>query len=158
MVGLFGVIVGGLLALASVSAARSADAPTIRTLSKSASFDDVWFELNNAILSRGFAIAQNGKINQMLEATGADVGSTKQIYKQAEFFSFCSAKYSRQMMEADSANIAFCPYVVFIYETLADPGRIVVGYRPPLSTTPQSQAALADVDKMLGEIIQEAVK
>ena len=67
----------------------------------------------------------------MLERTGADVGSTKKIYANAEFFMFCSAKLSRAMIEADPANVGYCPYVVFLYEAAEKPGEIVVGYRRP---------------------------
>ena len=95
----------------------------------------------------------------MLERTGADVGSSKPVYRQAEYFTFCSAKLSRSMMEADPANIGFCPYVVFIYETAAAPGTISVGYRrPPAQGSDASRAALADIDALLDGIVKEAVK
>jgi hypothetical protein len=42
---------------------------------------------------------------------------------------FCSAVASRQAMEADIGNIAFCPYVLFVYEAADDPGTVVVGFR-----------------------------
>jgi uncharacterized protein (DUF302 family) len=139
--------------------ARAAEAPAIKTVTKKAAFDDVLFELNNAIIDRGLAIDHQGKIGEMLERTGSDVGSTKPIYKKAEFISFCSALLSRRMMEADPANIAYCPYVVFIYETVATPGEIIVGYRPPAPRGDEaSRAALAEIDRLLGDIIANAVK
>jgi hypothetical protein len=62
-------------------------------------------------------------------------------------------------MEADAANLGYCPYVIFIYETAAGPGTVHVGYRPP---TPQgsdiSKAALAEVERLLDAIAKEAVK
>ena len=139
-----------------VSVARAAEP---RTIVKSGSYDDVHFELNNAIIVRGLNISGVGNLNAMLERTGADVGSTTEIYKSAEYISFCSAKLSRRMMEADARNIAFCPFILFIYETVAKPGEVVVGYRIPEGRGDSgSRAALADAEKMLESIIQDATK
>jgi uncharacterized protein (DUF302 family) len=147
------------LALAGVLAGTPVSAQEIKTYSKAGSFEDVKFDLNNAIVGRGLVIDQNGHIGRMLERTGADLGATKPIYKNAEFFSFCSAKLSRQMMEAEPSNIGFCPYIVFIYETASKPGEIVIGYRRPAITGNQdSQAALVQIEKLLDGIAQEAVK
>jgi hypothetical protein len=127
--------------------------------SKKAAYDDVKFELQNAIISRGLTVDFNGKVSTMLDRTGADVGSTRPIYKQAEYLTFCSAKLSRATMEADPVNVGFCPYVVFIYETVAAPGTIHVGYRRPLfEGSAQSRAALQAVEGLLDGIAKEAVK
>jgi uncharacterized protein (DUF302 family) len=134
-------------------------AQEIKTVARKGSFDDVKFELNNAIVGRGLVIDHTGQIGAMLARTGGDVGSDKPIYKHAEFLTFCSAKLSRQMMEADAANIAFCPYVVFVYETVGAPGEIVVGYRPPASQgNGASRDALGEIDKLLDGIIRDAIK
>ena len=65
----------------------------------------------------------------MLKRTAKDVGAKKSLYKDAQFMQFCSAVASRQAMEADIGNIAFCPYVLFVYEAADDPGTVVVGFR-----------------------------
>jgi hypothetical protein len=64
------------------------------------------------------------------------------------------------MMEADLGNIAFCPFVVFIYEAANKPGETVVGYRkPPLGSASEvSKKALADIDALLDGIVKDAVK
>lgn len=132
-----------------------------RTYTKSATYDDVRFELNEAIVGKGLKIEQIGNIAQMLERTGPDVGSTKPVYKHAEFFSFCSAALSRRMMEADPANVAHCPYVIFVYEAVGKPGEIVVGYRRPAApagAAPASRDALAAVDALLDGIAREATR
>jgi hypothetical protein len=134
-------------------------AQELRTYSKKSTFEDVKFELNDAVITRGLAIDYTGQINRMLERTGADVGSTKRIYANAEFYMFCSAKYSRAMMEADPANVGFCPYVVFLYEAADKPGEIVVGYRrPPITGNDATRKALADIDALLDGIVKDAVK
>lgn len=145
------------VALACLTPGAFAD--DVRTYAKKASYEDVKFELTNAIIDRGLSIDFTGQIGRMLERTGADVGSTKPLYKQAEFFAFCSAKLSRAMMEADLANVGFCPYVVFIYEAAEKPGETVIGYRRPSSGgSDASKKALAEIDALLGGIIRDAVK
>ena len=146
----------GALSIAVCAAAAS----EVRTVTRSGTFDDARFELNNAIIERGLTIDYYGKLGDMLARTGADVGSTKPIYKAAEFFSFCSAKLSRAMMEADAANIAFCPYVVFLYERADKAGEVVIGYRRPVAAAAgeASTKALAEVDALLAEIIKAAAK
>ena len=149
----------GLVALILTVQAGGAAAAELFTKSKAASFDDVKFDLTNAIIDRGLVVDYTGSVAGMLDRTGADVGSTKKLYRHAEYFVFCSAKLSRQMMEADPSNIGFCPFVVFIYERSDKPGEIVVGARPP---TPRgddaSRKALAEVDGLLQGIVSDAVK
>ena len=131
----------------------------IRT--KQGTFDDVRFELGNAVIATGVAVQSEGNIASMLGRTAADVGATETVYKHADFIAFCSAKYSRAMMEADPTNIAFCPFTVFIYETKFKPGEIIVGYRRPVVPSNQGTAsakAAADVDALLAKIVAEAVK
>lgn len=154
------VLAAGLLAAGlSLTTASFLAAQDLKTVIRKGSFDDVKFELTNAVVDRGLVIDHTGQIGDMLARTGADVGSAKPIYMHAEFMTFCSAKLSRQMMEADAANIAFCPYVVFIYETVAAPGEIVVGYRSPAPRgNDASRAALAEIDKLLDGIISDAIK
>lgn len=122
-------------------------------------FEDIRFELTEAIVGKGLVIDFNGKVGEMLARTGADVGSSKPIYIRAEYLTFCSAKLSRAMMEADPANAAFCPYVMFLYELAAKPGEVVVGYRllPP-GKTPADRKALAEINALLDGLAKAAVK
>jgi hypothetical protein len=147
------------LALCFSAAPSLAQESGLKLYSKKGSFEDVKFELQNAIVGRGLVVDFNGNVGGMLERTGADVGSTTPIYKHAEYFTFCSAKLSRATMEAEAANVGYCPYVVFIYETAAAPGGIHVGYRsPPLHGSDASKATLAEVERLLDAIAKEAVK
>ena len=136
-------------------------AQDIVTRTKQGTFDDVRFELGNAVIATGVSVQSEGNIAAMLGRTATDVGATETVYSRAEFIAFCSAKYSRAMMEADPTNIAFCPFVVFAYETKAKPGEIVVGYRRPVvpaSQGPASVKAAADVDALLAKIVADTVK
>src|SRR5262247_4922137 len=145
---------GGLL----LAATPNVSAQELKTYSKQGSYEDVKFELNDAIIRRGLAVDYTGHINKMLERTGADVGSNKPVYVNAEFFLFCSAKLSRAMVEADPGNLGFCPYVVFLYEAVAKPGEIVIGYRRPPAGNEASKQALAAIDALLDGIVKDAVK
>lgn len=139
--------------------AGAASAAELLTKSKTGSFEDVKFDLTNAVIERGLVVDYTGSVAGMLDRTGADVGSTKKLYRHAEYFIFCSAKLSRQMMEADPANIGFCPFVVFIYEREDKPGEIVVGVRPPAGRGDDaSRKALAEVAALLEGIVTDAVK
>jgi hypothetical protein len=148
-----------LLALAGI--ATVAEAQEIVTRTKQGTFDDIRFELGNAVIATGVSVQSEGNIASMLGRTAADVGATETVYSRAEFIAFCSARYSRAMMEADPTNIAFCPFVVFAYEAKAKPGEIVVGYRRPVVPASQGPAAVkaaADVEALLAKIIADTVK
>ena len=142
---------------AAVPAPATAD--EVRTLSKAGKFEDVRSDLEQAIVGKGLVIDYNGHIGRMLERTGADVGSVKTVYKNAQYLVFCSAKLSRATMEADPKAIGFCPYVIFIYETAAKPGEIVVGYRRPMAPSGSTAAAaLGAVEALLDGIVKEVVE
>lgn len=129
------------------------------TYTKKGAFDDARFVLTNAITNRGLVIDNNGKVGDMLTRTGKDVGSTKAVYKAAEYFAFCSAKLSREMMEADAANLGYCPFIMFAYETAAKPGEVVVGYRKlPIVGNAGSSKAFGEINAMLDAIAKEAAK
>ncbi|MBA4172656.1 MAG: DUF302 domain-containing protein [Hyphomicrobium sp.] len=152
------------VAITVFAATLPAVAQEVRTFPAKAAYEDVKADLMTAIVNRGLVSDYTGNIGRMLERTGADVGSTRAIYRSAEYLTFCSAKFSRVMMEADPANLGFCPFVMFIYE-IADkpanaPGSVVVGYRRPVSTSGNAatQAALANIDKLLSEIATEATR
>jgi hypothetical protein len=136
-----------------------AAAQSVRTYTKRAGYEDVKFELTDAVVGRGLTIDHTGAIGTMLERTGPDVGSTKPLYLRAEFITFCSAKLSRQMIEADLRNVGYCPYVIFIYEAANKPGETVVGYRrPPRLGNSATRKALGQIDALLDGIVRQAIK
>ena len=147
--------------LALLAAMTPACADEVVTRTKKGNFDDVRFDLGNAVIATGVAVQSEANVAAMLGRTAADVGAVEMVYNRAEFIAFCSAKYSRAMMEADATNMAFCPFVVFAYETKATPGEIVVGYRRPMVPASQNaaaQKAAAEVDALLAKILAETVK
>jgi uncharacterized protein (DUF302 family) len=112
-------------------------------------FEDVRDALVFAIEGKGLVINYTGHIGAMLERTGRDIGAGKKIYEQAESLEFCSAKVSRQMMEADPANIVNCPFVISVYTLPGKPGTVFLAYRQPI-------AGLKPVEALLRELVAEA--
>jgi uncharacterized protein (DUF302 family) len=139
--------------------AQAADPAHLMMVKTKAKFEDVKEDVVNAVTKRGLVVDYTARIGAMLDRTAKDVGATKKLYDKAEAIQFCSATLSRKMMEADPANIVFCPYVIVIYSLAADPGTVHVGYRRPQQAgTPASRAALKAVDDLLSGIVRDAVK
>lgn len=111
----------------SLGGASAHEPVSIRSVE--AAFEDVIADLEDAVVNRGYVVDYRGQVGEMLKRTASDVGAQKMLYRKAEFIQFCSAVLSREMMEADIGNIAFCPYILFAYETEAKPGEVVVGFR-----------------------------
>ncbi|MBM20961.1 MAG: DUF302 domain-containing protein [Stappia sp.] len=150
---------GVLCALAPAAFAQSAPELPEGVVSHTVErpYDDVRFDMENAIINRGLVIDHVSHIGEMLARTGADVGSDKVVFANADAMMFCSARLSRAAMEASAGNIAFCPYVVFAFETPDAPGRVTVGFRKLEETgSDASRKALADVNALLSEIVAEA--
>jgi uncharacterized protein (DUF302 family) len=116
------------LAFAALMGATTLQAEGLVSYSSSDSFDDVVFGLENAILNEGLVIDSVSHVGEMLERTRADVGSDVTLYPAADVFSFCSASLSRKVMEADPANIMFCPYDIFVAQMPGEEA-VTVGYR-----------------------------
>ena len=131
----------------------------IKLYQAKASYSDVRQNLEDAIIDRGLVIDLSGEIGKMLERTGAALGKSDKVYTDAQFFTFCSAKLSRNMVEADPHNIGYCPYIVFVYELVSEPGTVHVGYRRPLIRGSQaSKAALLSIDGFLDNLVQESIE
>jgi uncharacterized protein (DUF302 family) len=146
-----GIAIGG----ATVAAAQTVP-EGVSAYQVEAAFEDVRFDLENAIVNQGLVIDYVSHIGDMLARTSGDVGGSKQIFLQAQSMLFCSADLSRKAMEADATNIAYCPYSVFVYETPDAPGVITVGYRQlTLTGSEESKKAIAAVNALLDVIARE---
>ena len=149
-------LVIGALALV-VATTASAQSPPVKVVKASEPFDEVRQNVEDAVIKRGLVIDYTARIGDMLDRTAKDVGAARKIYAKAQAVQFCSAVLSRRTMEADPANIGFCPYVVFVYALEGEPGAAYVGYRPlPSSGSAESQAALKAVNDLLDGIVREA--
>ena len=134
-----------LAATFGLATAAAAEAPITTTYD--GSFEDATFAIESAIVDKGLVIDYVSHVGQMLNRTGADVGSDAMIFKSADVFLFCSAVLSREVMEADPMNIAHCPYGIFVAE---DEDGVIIGYRD------YPEGAMQKVEDLLSEIVSEA--
>ncbi|MBC7282369.1 DUF302 domain-containing protein [Hoeflea sp.] len=141
----------GLLALACVPVQAAGD--DVFTVVTEIPFADAAQGVNEAIVNKGFKVDYHGFLGDMLKRTAGDVGASKELYKDAEFFTFCSAVVSRTVMEADIGDIAYCPYVVFVYEDAATPGKVTIGHR----NLPEG-GERGQVNDILNEIVKTAAE
>lgn len=114
-------------------------------------FDDVTFGLESAITDRGLVVDHISHVGEMLERTRADVGSDVVLFQQANVYSFCSAKLSREVMEANPMNITFCPYDIFVAQRPGDE-TVTIGFR----AFPAGEMQI--IQNLLTEIAQEAIE
>ena len=120
-------------------------------------FQDVRDSVAMAIEGKGLKITHSNYIADMLERTGKDLGATKQIYEFGEQMEFCSATVSRVMMEADPHAMVLCPYSISVYKMPKDEHIYVAFRKPPSSKNPALKKAMAEVEKLLTEIVKDAI-
>lgn len=152
-------VIGLLLSMTVPLEAQAANEMIIN--STKGKFDDVKSSVVFAIENRGMTINTVSHVGEMLDRTGKDMGAAKQVFLHAQVLEFCSAKISRQVMEADPHTIVFCPYGIAVYELPTEPGKIYVSYRKPTLTgkgAKAGKAALRSVEKLLHEIVREALQ
>lgn len=139
-------LVGGLMCAMSTSLVSAQDTSTVYPFD--GSFEDAAFSVESAIVGKGLVIDYVSHVGEMLNRTGADVGSDVTLFNEADIFVFCSAVVSRKVMEADPMNIAHCPYGIFVADQA---GEVIVGYRN-YPTGP-----MQEVQALLDGIVREAV-
>jgi uncharacterized protein (DUF302 family) len=132
--------------LLSATAAAADEAAIVHTFD--GSFEDATFSVETAIVGQGLVIDHVSHVGDMLNRTGADVGSTEVIFDRADVFTFCSAVVSRRVMEADPRNIAHCPYGIFVAER---DGEVTVGHRS------YPEGPMKEVEALLAGIVAEAL-
>ena len=130
-------------------AASAAGAQEVLTYPVDGTVEDAAFLLESAIVGEGLVIDFTSHVGEMLARTGADMGAGGSPVGAAQAFVFCSATVSREVMEADPANVAFCPYSVFAAEI---DGRTVVGYRI------YPGDSMAPVNELLARIVAAATE
>ncbi|MBU0641987.1 MAG: DUF302 domain-containing protein [Alphaproteobacteria bacterium] len=110
-------------------------------------FEDATFAIEDAIVSKGLVIDYRSHTGEMLERTRADVGSDVVLFDAADVFLFCSAVVSRQVMEADPANIVHCPYSIYVADQA---GKVTIGFHD------YPDGPMQAVEDLLTEIVEEA--
>jgi uncharacterized protein (DUF302 family) len=141
-----------------VIASQTASADDMRTFKKTGlAYEDVKQDLESAIEHKGLKIGAVGDLADMLARTQEAIGGGS-VYKSAHYLQFCSAMLGHKLAAADPANIGHCPFLMFVYETNAKPGEIIVGYRSIIrSGSAATRAVLDEAEAMLDSIAREAV-
>ena len=139
------------LALA-LSSAIPAYADGFFTVDVQAEYDDVVFNVEQAITNQGLVIDHVNYIGDMLARTKDDVGGGKDLFVNAQVFSFCSASLSRQAMEAKLRNIQFCPYGIYVFQSAEEGAPVTVGYRE------FNEPTMLEVNYLLQQIVAESTK
>ncbi len=114
-------------------------------------FEDTIFSIESAIVEQGLKIEHINHVGDMLERTRKDVGSDKIIFDHADIYNFCSAKVSREVMEADPLNLVHCPYRIFVMQEHGS-DQVVVGY-PKMP-----EGEMQQVEKLLETIVRSAIE
>ena len=136
------------LGFALATIAGAATAGEAITYGFDGSFDDATFAVESAIVGQGLVIDYVSHVGDMLNRTGADVGSNVKIYDNARIFLFCSAVVSREVMEADPGNIVHCPYSIYVAER---EGQVTLGHRDfPDGPMDKVEGLLAGIAKEAG--------
>lgn len=139
-------LLAGLLSLTFAGFGNAGDTSTVYEFD--GSFEDATFSVESAIVSKGLVIDYVSHTGEMLNRTGADIGSDVKLFEAADIFVFCSAVVSRKVMEIDPMNIAHCPYGIFVAER---EGKVMVGYRN------YPAGAMQEVQGLLDSIAQDAL-
>lgn len=152
------IVTLAFIAVAALGSTACAAADVVVRSTKG-QFKDVKERVLLAIENRGLVLNYTARIGAMLERTGKDIGTARQVYTDAEMLEFCSAKVSRDAMEADPRNIAFCPYGIAIYALPKEPGTVYLAYRRAGGPGPERSAkSLQAVDRLLADIVGEALR
>lgn len=152
-----------VLAVASALPAQASD-PAFKTFSKAGSFEDVFENLKDAIVRRGFVIDYVGQFNAMLLRTAKDTETVSDIgrtspYRHAQFVQFCPARLTHEAVNASPLAIASCPIAFFVYELNYDPGKIQIGFRLPVPSASKRVTEVNDkIVALMQDISQEALK
>lgn len=135
------------IAALTLATACAADGPTLFETDQS--FDDATFAVESEILNHGLVLEGTSHIGEMLARTRMDMGSEVMLFEAADAFSFCSAKVSREVMEADIMNVQHCPYAIFVMQKKGS-DTVTIGFRD------YPGESMAPVRELLTSISQEA--
>ena len=130
---------------------------------KDGDFEDVFQDLQDAIVNQGLVIDYIGHVNKMLERTASvssqNTGSaTKTPYLNAKYVLFCSSALTHEAVGLKPQNLATCPFVIFVYQTYERPDRVAIGYRNPEMGMPgPTRFVMEKVKLLLETIVDEAM-
>jgi len=146
------ILIQAALALATNAMVAMAADEVVRH-AKKGTYEEVRDAVVMAIEGQGLIVDRVAHVGDMLERTAKDVGAARRLYGKAEVLEFCSARISREMMEADPHQIVVCPYTIAVYTLPSDAGTVYVSYRRPPRTK-----GMDNVHKLLDDVVREALR
>lgn len=135
--------------IAAMHAASAAEPKIVVRAFGDVAYADARAALEDAIIEEGLVPPTVSGFGAMLARTAPDLGHHLDLYREAEIFSFCSARIAARMAAEDPSHIALCPLTLSLYTLPAEPARVYLAYRPPGLDSPAGRLA-AD---MLGRIV-----
>jgi len=146
------------LAAALLSAAPCGLAQQVAHFTAAGGYDEIRQLLIIAVENQGLVVDHRSNVGDMLARTGKDLGDSRQLYQQAEVLQFCSANYSRQMMDAAPELLAYCPFGIGIYTLPGESATVHLVYRRMRTEglEPAAAQALQRIDALLEQIVREA--
>ena len=94
-------------------------------------YQDVKFDLVDAIEARGLVISYTAYAANMLARTSDAVGASTKAYDNAEILLFCKADLTYKLTIANPHNLVLCPYSISIYTLVHAPDTIYLSIRRP---------------------------
>lgn len=148
------------LALAAYTTTAPADTRYLKTVE--GEFEDVFFDLQDNIVNLGLVVERTGDIGAMLERTSkavtGEAGTNTAIYINAKYLLFCSSQLTFKATRADPRNLSLCPFIVYAFETVSDPGKVSVGYRrPDLGSLPETDPIYIEVHEFLKTFVDTTI-
>jgi uncharacterized protein (DUF302 family) len=110
--------------------------------------------LVEVIEAEGLVVSAVIPFGAMLKRTGSALGKKGSPYAQLEIVQFCSARIAWLLVEEDVSQTALCPLSINIFSTVAEPDKVVFGYRSPGNLTP----ARLEATELLLKIVSRAVE
>lgn len=140
------------------AAEKAGGADWVRTMVIEDDYETVRDFLKSSIEEEGLTIANQGSVAEMMARTRDAVEGAELIFRHADIFQFCSAKYGAALFALSPDNIGACPLSVFSYQLKGETGRVVVGYRRLPEGAGKSAKLYAEIGVLLERIIKRAAE
>jgi uncharacterized protein (DUF302 family) len=118
-------------------------------------FADVRQFLADAIIEQGLVESGTAHVADMLERTAKDLGGGPPVFGHAEVVEFCSAKLTRELVEADPHDLVHCPYRIAVYTLAGAPDTVYFAYDKP--TAGRATPAREAIEALLKSVVEASL-
>lgn len=130
----------------------------IKTVTIPGTFEDVREQVIFAVEGQGLVVDDVSDVGAMLDRTGKDLGEQASPLSKAVVLEFCSALYSRRMVDHLPELIAFCPFTISIYTLPEDFNVTRVSFKRIARDleNKKTNSVLLEIDALLERIVEDA--